>query len=71
MRLLFKPETQTLWGFNSMLIKQSRLLGSKAEDDHPEDIDEENDVDMNRTMWLVMRKTKPTNETLKKFYAET
>lgn len=54
-----------------MLIKQSRLLGSKAEDDHPEDIDEENDVDMNRTMWLVMRKTKPTNETLKKFYAET
>ena len=54
-----------------MLIKQSRLLGSKAEDDHPEDIDEENDVDMNRTMWLVMRKTNPTNETLKKFYAET
>jgi hypothetical protein len=22
-------------------------------------------------MWLVMRKTKPTNETLKQFYAET
>lgn len=35
------------------------------------DQDEENDVDMNSTMWMVLRKTKPTNETLKRFYAET
>ncbi len=26
---------------------------------------------MQTTMWLVLRKSKPTNETLKKFYAET
>lgn len=36
-----------------------------------EDVDEENDVDMKKTMWLVLRKTKPTNETLKQFYAES
>lgn len=35
-----------------------------------EDVDDENDVDMKRTMWLVLRKSKPTNETLKQFYAE-
>jgi RING-variant domain/FHA domain len=34
-------------------------------------VDEENDVDMKKTMWLVLRKSKPTNETLKEFYAET
>ena len=26
---------------------------------------------MNNTLWLVLRKTKPLNETLKRFYAET
>lgn len=26
---------------------------------------------MQSTMWLVLRKSKPTNETLKKFYTET
>ena len=26
---------------------------------------------MNNTMWLVLRKTKPLNETLKRFYADT
>lgn len=26
---------------------------------------------MRKTMWLVLRKTKPSNETLKQFYAET
>ena len=36
-----------------------------------DEVDEENDVDMKRTMWLVLRKSKPTNETLKNFYAET
>lgn len=35
-----------------------------------EDVDDENDVDMKKTMWLVLRKTKPTNETLKQFYTE-
>jgi len=35
-----------------------------------DEIDEENDVDMKKTMWLVLRKNKPTNETLKYFYAE-
>ena len=35
------------------------------------DNDEENDVDMNNTMWLVLRKTKPLNETLKRFFADS
>jgi hypothetical protein len=34
------------------------------------DNDEDNDVDMNNSMWLVLRKTKPSNETLKRFFAD-
>jgi hypothetical protein len=37
--------------------------------EHPGE-EEENDVDMQRTMWQVLRKTKPTNNTLKVFFAE-
>jgi hypothetical protein len=33
--------------------------------------DDENDVDMKKTMWMVLRKTKPTNETLVKFHSES
>ena len=71
MRLMFKPETHTLWGFNHSLIPIHQIASYK-EDLAPGqlDLDEENDVDMNNTMWLVLRKTKPLNETLKRFYAE-
>ena len=64
MRLLFKPATQTLWGYHMPLLNPARLLGGRDEDE-----EDENDVDMKKTMWLVMRKTKPTNETLKHFFA--
>ncbi len=72
MRLMFKPESQTLWGFHQLLINQSKLFNTKdvIEPTSPEDIDEENDVDMKRTMWYVLRKTRPSNEVLKQFYAE-
>ena len=42
-----------------------------SHEDADEEADEDNNVDMSKTMWLVMRKTKPTNETLKQFYADT
>lgn len=77
MRIMFKPESRTLWGFNQLLISQSKIFTTKdtsfSLDNSPveDEIDEENDVEMKRTMWLVLRKTKPTNETLKLFYAET
>ena len=66
MRILFKPESQTLWGFHLPAMNPVRLFGGK--EDNEED---ENNVDMKQTMWLVLRKTKPKNETLKQFYAET
>lgn len=66
MRLLFKPATQTLWGFHMPVLAPTRLLGGRDEEE-----EDENDVDMKKTMWLVLRKTKPTNETLKHFFAET
>ena len=69
MRIMFKPETQTLWGFNHSLIPLSQLANYK--EDTVENNDDENDVDMNNTMWLILRKTKPSNETLKRFFAET
>lgn len=34
-------------------------------------MDEENEVEMNKTMWLVLRKTKPINNTLQHFYSES
>lgn len=45
-------------------------LVKKSEDNLSEIEDEENEVDMNKTMWLVLRKTKPLNNTLKQFFAE-
>ena len=72
MRILYKPESQTVWGFHNMLIPRSHIDSYKDEFANTfVDQDEENDVDMNSTMWQVLRKTKPTNETLQKFYAET
>lgn len=43
--------------------KDSTFNKEGAQDE--EEIDDENDVEMKRTMWLVLRKTIPTNETLK------
>jgi hypothetical protein len=59
-----------------MIIPRSHIDKYKNEYSDPNanplvDQDEENDVDMNNTMWLVLRKNLPKNETLKKFYAET
>ena len=71
MRLMFKPETQTLWGFHHPLIPINMIASYKDDMQLQLDADDENDVDMNNTMWLVLRKTKPLNETLKRFYAET
>lgn len=72
MRIFFKPDTRTLWGFNHSLISMGSIVNYKDDiDPNYNAEDEENDVDMNNTMWLVLRKTKPTNDTLKKFFAET
>jgi len=59
-----------------MIIPRSHIDKFKNEYSDPNgnplvDQDEENDVDMNSTMWLVLRKNLPKNETLKKFFAET
>jgi hypothetical protein len=54
MRLMFKPSSQTLWGFNKSLIPLQQIYKDELNDN-----DEENDVDMNNTMWMVLRKTKP------------
>ena len=63
---MFKPSSQTLWGFNKSLIPLQQIYKDELNDN-----DEENDVDMNNTMWMVLRKTKPQNETLKRFFADT
>jgi hypothetical protein len=72
MRIMFKPESRTLWGFNQLLVSQSKIISPKdtslpldSASPADDEVDEENDVEMKRTMWLVLRKTKPTNETLK------
>ena len=77
LRILYKPDSQTLWGFHNMVLPRTHIETFKDESsffDHNSNSlatqDEENDVDMNSTMWLVLRKTRPTNETLKKFFAD-
>ena len=45
---------------------------SKAEDSfkYADNEEDESEVDMSKTMWLVLRKTVPQNQTLKKFYTQ-
>lgn len=71
MRFLYKPETQTLWGLHQLYL-QDFLKNSKDSDisDILDEIDEENEVEMSKTMWLVLRKTKPQNPTLKHFHSD-
>ncbi|CDW85377.1 fha domain [Stylonychia lemnae] len=71
MRVLYKPESQTLWGLHQPHIQD--FLREQKEDDLDDvfdEMDEENEVEMNKTMWLVLRKTKPQNSTLRNFFTE-
>ena len=71
MRYLFKPETQTLWGYHHINYNHPATQAFEELDfiEHPGEVDD-NNVDMQRTMWQVLRKTKPSNQTLKSFFAE-
>ena len=35
------------------------------------DDDEHNEIELNKTLWVTLRKTKPFNKILKKFHSET
>jgi len=46
LRLVFRPETMSLWGFNK----------TYAEEKSANEVDD--DVDLAKTMWMVLRKSK-------------
>ena len=66
MRVLLRMESKVLWGFHQTYLDAFKL--KKTDEESEEDMDEENNVDMNNTMWLVLRKTKPANATLRNFF---
>lgn len=73
MRFLFKPEQQILWGLHQVHMNDFQKDNGHKDTDINEildELDEENEVEMSKTMWVVLRKTKPQNPTLKNFFSE-
>ena len=84
LRLLFKPVNGTLWVYNRPQLDQSYFAeipshnGVGSIDNYVEetkskrelDEDEENDVELKRTMWLIIRKKRSVNEVLKDFFPD-
>lgn len=71
LRFLFKPEQQVLWGLHQVYMGDYQKDSKDADiNDILDELDEENEVEMSKTMWVVLRKTKPQNPTLKNFYSE-
>jgi hypothetical protein len=68
-RLLFKPHTGSLWGFNGAFItlpKPSFIKKGIDDIDHEDEMEEEeNEVDLAKTMWIVLRKHRSMNKILK------
>jgi len=60
MRFLYKPRESTLWGFHQPYIQNYQATNVKDEISAIlDELDDENEVEMNKTMWLVLRKTRP------------
>lgn len=60
LRLLFKPDTGSIWGYhklNCLPLSSKRKLSDQNDDLMNESADE-NEVDLDKTMWLVLRGTK-------------
>ncbi len=84
LRLLFKPVTGTLWAFNRPQLDQQNFTEipepenfgvvpntfDQSKEKQEMEEDEENDVELKRTMWLIIRKKRSVNEVLKDFFPD-
>lgn len=70
-RYLFKPATGSLWGFHKAVSSYENLLSySKGDEELSESEEDANEVDLGKTLWLVLRKSKSMNQILKHFHAD-
>ena len=73
-----------LWAYNKPFLEQSyfnempnktgtgvvRTVYKETREKHEADEDEENDVDLSRSMWLIIRKKRSINHILKDFFPD-
>lgn len=65
---MYKPHAGTLWGYHYIQSSVNNLYSFQKgieEDQNKED--EETEVDLSKTMWLVLRKKEAINDILKHF----
>ena len=84
LRFIYKPQDGKLWAYNKPKLNYTYFSEIPSPDGnsiiHNEfketrekreaDEDEENDVDLNRTMWLIIRKKRSPNQVLKDFFPD-
>ena len=61
LRVMYKQDSGSIWGFNNLFYEE-------PDPDVEEEPEEE--VDLQKTMWMVLRKNKAHNKMLKKLFAE-
>jgi len=81
---MMKHQDGRLWAYNKPFLDQSYFCERPAENGHgvvkqiinetkakrEADEDEENDVDLSRSMWLIIRKKRSINQVLKDFFPD-
>ena len=84
LRFMYKPQDGKLWAFNKPKLDKTyfseipasngygivRNLIKETKAKRDADEDEENDVDLQRTMWLIIRKKRSVNQVLKDFFPD-
>ena len=84
LRFIYKAQDGKLWAYNKPKLNYSYfseipsadgtgLLKNEYKETREKreaDEDEENDVDLNRTMWLIIRKKRSPNQVLKDFFPD-
>lgn len=84
LRMMYKPSSGTLWAFNRPQLNQQNFMelpnpdgiGTRPneidESKHQKELeeDEENDVELKHTMWLIIRKKRSVNNVLKDFFPD-
>lgn len=69
-RFLFKPDSGTLWGYNQLYVSPSHLKQPHTKEELDKEEDENTEVDLAKTFWLVLRKHKSQNQVLRNFHNE-
>lgn len=83
LRIMFQPTNGTLWAYNRPTLNQTYFKEIINQDgcveknnfietqfQRDKDEDEENDVDLQRAMWLIVRKKRSINMVLKDFFPD-